>query len=56
TENGPIQRGDLLVSSSVPGHAMRAEPDEIQPGMLLGKALGLLAEGEGTILVLITGG
>lgn len=56
TENGPIQRGDLLVSSSVPGHAMRADPDDVGTGMLLGKALEPLAEGEGTILVLITGG
>ena len=55
-ENGPIKRGDLLVSSSTPGYAMRGAVEKIQPGMLVGKALEPLAEGEGTILVLITGG
>jgi len=45
SENGPIKRGDLLVTSSTPGHAMRAEPVliggiEIYPtGAILGKAL-----------------
>jgi len=56
TVNGPIKRGDLLVTSSKPGHAMRADPDEVKPGTLIGKALEPLAEGDGTILVLITGG
>lgn len=55
-ENGPIKRGDLLVTSSKPGHAMRADSESIKPGTLIGKALEPLAEGEGTILVLITGG
>ncbi|MBI3010977.1 MAG: hypothetical protein HYY58_00590 [Candidatus Omnitrophica bacterium] len=55
-ENGPIKRGDLLVSASTPGYAMRGEAKQIKPGMLVGKALEPLAEGEGTILVLITGG
>src|SRR5690606_33590563 len=26
-EGGPIRRGDLLVSSSTPGHAMRCDPE-----------------------------
>ena len=44
-ENGPIKRGDLLVTSSVKGHAMKAKPVvvngiEIYPtGAILGKAL-----------------
>ena len=44
-ENGPIKRGDLLVTSSTPGHAMKADPVvingiEIYPsGTILGKAL-----------------
>jgi len=50
-ENGPIQPGDLLVTSSTPGHAMRAiDP---QPGTILGKALEPLSEGTGIILVLL---
>ena len=46
TENGPISRGDLLVTSSTLGHAMRA--DSPQPGTILGKALGGLDVGQGT--------
>jgi hypothetical protein len=50
-ENGPIQAGDLLVTSSTPGHAMRA--DNPQPGTILGKALESLDEGTGIIQVLL---
>lgn len=52
-ENGPIQRGDLLVSSSRPGHAMRADPEEIKPGMLVGKAMQPFTEQTGVICVLV---
>jgi hypothetical protein len=51
-ENGPIQRGDLLVTSTTPGHAMRA--DDPPPGTVLGKALEALESGTGVILVLVT--
>lgn len=52
-ENGPIRRGDLLVTASKPGYAMRGDPATIQPGMVIGKALGELTEGDGTIVVLV---
>jgi hypothetical protein len=52
-ENGPIGRGDLLVTSSTPGHAMRAGDDPPQ-GTILGKALGELKEGVGVIEILVT--
>ncbi len=58
-ENGPIQRGDLLTTSSMPGHAMKAQPTIIngmpfyQPGTIIGKALGELEMGTGVITVLI---
>jgi hypothetical protein len=52
-ENGPVHRGDLLVTSSTPGHAMKAGPNPPQ-GTVLGKALGELTEGSGVILVLVT--
>ena len=52
-ENGPIRRGDLLVTSSSPGYAMRGDPDKIRSGMVIGKALGELEEGEGTIVALV---
>ena len=56
TENGPIERGDLLVTASTPGHAMKAESTvvngvEIYPqGAILGKALERF-EGPGTGII-----
>jgi hypothetical protein len=51
--NGPIQPGDLLVTASLPGHAMRAGENPPQ-GTVLGKALEGLETGTGTILILVT--
>jgi hypothetical protein len=51
-ENGAIQPGDLLVTASTPGHAMRA--DGPQAGTIVGKALEPLAAGTGKIRVLVT--
>lgn len=53
TENGPISIGDLLVSSSTPGHAMRADEDA-RPGTILGKALEPLTHGTDKITILVT--
>jgi hypothetical protein len=56
----PIHIGDLLVTSDVPGVAMKSEPVEFagrkmhMPGTLIGKALEPLATGSGTILVLLS--
>lgn len=52
-ENGPIQRGDLLVTAATPGHAMRAGEAPPQ-GSVLGKALQPLEEGTGVITILVT--
>jgi hypothetical protein len=52
TENGAIGPGDLLVTSSLAGHAMR--DDNPKAGTILGKALGSLDSGTGTIDVLVT--
>jgi hypothetical protein len=49
---GTIRPGDLLVSSPTPGHAMKAAEPKL--GTLLGKALGSLESGTGTIPVLVT--
>ncbi len=38
-EGGNIERGDMLVTSSIPGVAMKADPDKLKPGQSLGKAL-----------------
>jgi len=53
-ENGPIGIGDLLVTSSKPGYAMKASIGKLKPGMVLGKAMESLKEGEGKIVVWIT--
>jgi hypothetical protein len=52
-ENGAILPGDLLVTSSTAGHAMRAGSNPPQ-GSVLGKALGELREGTGVIDILVT--
>ncbi len=49
---GPVKPGDLLVASPHAGYAMRATAPE--PGTVVGKALGALAEGTGSIPVLVT--
>jgi len=38
-EGGEIRRGDLLVTSSIPGVAMKADPEKVKVGQVLGKAL-----------------
>jgi hypothetical protein len=58
--NGPIQVGDLLVTSNIPGLAMKSVPISIggvqihRPGTLIGKALEPLENGSGKILVLLS--
>ncbi|WP_298709233.1 hypothetical protein [uncultured Chitinophaga sp.] len=52
-EGGPIARGDLLVTSSKPGYAMKADPDKVKTGQVLGKALQQLSGGTGVIKVLV---
>lgn len=52
-ENGAIRAGDLLTTSSTPGHAMRSTDRERAPGAVIGKAMGTLDEGTGYVLVLI---
>lgn len=50
TQNGAIQTGDLLTSSSIPGVAMKAT----QPGMVLGQALsGFDGSDIGTVITFI---
>jgi hypothetical protein len=54
TENGPIQVGDLLVTSSNPGHAMKGTDRNRMLGAVVGKALESLLQGTGVIQVLVT--
>jgi hypothetical protein len=53
-ENGPIEPGDLLVSSSTPGHAMKGTDRARMLGAVVGKALEPLSGGKGVIQVLVT--
>lgn len=53
-EGGPIKRGDLLVTSSIPGVAMKADKNKVGPGQIIGKALEEFDEsGTGKIRVLV---
>ena len=52
-ENGAIEAGDLLTTSSLVGHAMRATDHERGFGAVIGKAMTPLDEGEGLVLVLV---
>ena len=53
-ENGAIEVGDLLVTSSTPGHAMKGTDRSKMLGAVVGKALEPLREGTGVIQVLVT--
>ncbi|WP_148210094.1 hypothetical protein [Candidatus Korobacter versatilis] len=54
TENGPIHRGDLLVTSSLRGYAMKGTDRQRLTGAIVGKALQDLPEGTGVIEILVT--
>jgi hypothetical protein len=55
----PIAKGDLLVTSATPGHAMKAQPTLVNgfpmylSGTVIGKALEDLSTGTGLIRVLV---
>ncbi len=53
-ENGRIERGDLLVTSSTPGRAMKGTDRSRMLGAVVGKALEPLPSGQGVIQVLVT--
>ena len=53
-EGGPIQPGDLLVTSSTPGHAMRWAGPEPCSCSLVGKALEPMDGEQGVIMMLLT--
>ncbi len=53
-EHGDIRVGDLLVSSTTPGHAMAAKDAARTPGAVLGKALRAWSGGRGMIPILVS--
>lgn len=50
----PIRPGDLLTTSSVPGHAMGAVDHARAQGAIIGKAMTRLEHGQGLVLVLVS--
>jgi len=53
-ENGQIATGELLVTYSTTGHAMKGTNRTRMLGAVVGKALEPLREGKGVIQVLVT--
>lgn len=55
TSNGPIEVGDLLTTSNIPGHAMKATDRNRAFGATIGKAMTPLKDGGGgLVLVLVS--
>jgi hypothetical protein len=52
--NGAIHPGDLLTTSSTPGHAMKVTDYDKAHGAIIGKAMSSLDQGEGLVLVLVS--
>jgi len=53
TENGAIEAGDFLTSSSTPGYAMKVKKHRKSKGAIVGKAMTSLDKGSGFVLVLV---
>jgi hypothetical protein len=51
---GAINPGDLLTTSSTPGHAMKVSNHGKAQGAILGKAMSSLSQGKGLVLVLVS--
>jgi hypothetical protein len=52
--NGAIKPGDLLTTSEIPGHAMKATNRARANGAIIGKAMTSLKKGHGMVLVLVS--
>jgi hypothetical protein len=53
-ENGAIRKGDLLVTASTAGYAMKGTDRSRLVGAVIGKAMSSLDSGKGVIEVLVT--
>lgn len=51
---GAVRAGDLLTTSSTPGHAMRVGDTMRSQGAIIGKAMSSLESGRGLVLVLVS--
>jgi hypothetical protein len=52
-DSAPIEPGDLLTTSNIPGRAMKAVDDSRSHGAIIGKAMSALKQGRGLVLVLV---
>ena len=50
----PIKPGDLLTTSSTPGHCMKVTDSTKAQGAIIGKAMSALSSGKGMVLVLVS--
>jgi hypothetical protein len=51
--NGPIEPGDMLTTSAIPGHVMKVTDHTKAHGAVIGKAMSSLEDGRGLVLVLV---
>jgi hypothetical protein len=51
--SSPIEPGDLLTTSHIPGYAMRVTDEQLSRGAVLGKAMSSLKKDRGLVLVLV---
>ena len=52
---GPVKKGTVLVTSDVPGTAMAIDNTKYVPGCVIGKSMGVLADGEIGIIEIAVG-
>ncbi len=52
-DSASIQPGDLLTTSVIAGHCMKATDRTLAPGAIIGKAMTGLKSGQGLVLVLV---
>jgi hypothetical protein len=53
-DQGAIRPGDLLTTSSTPGHGMKVTDHAQAQGAIIGKAMSSLEKGKGLVLVLVS--
>lgn len=53
-EFGAIEPGDMITTSSTPGHGMKVGDHDQAQGAIIGKAMTALKEGRGLVLVLVS--
>ena len=52
---GPVEQGDRVVSSHIPGVAQRLDPQQYQPGCIIGKALQAIDSAEILVIEVVVG-